>query len=417
VIPALLRNPGSFRRFWIGQTASLFGDQITLVALPLVAVLLLGAGPAEMGYLVAAAWLPYLLFAVPAGAWVDQRRRRRLVMIAADLGRAALLLTIPAAAAIGRLTLVQVYVVIFLSGTCSLFFRVAYETMFVAMVPREGYVEGQALLNGSRAFSFVGGPATAGVLVQLSSGPLALVVDALSFVISALTLGFIRPAEPEPAPREPGQLFSGVRFILGSPVMRASLAATATINIFNLAYSALFILYVVRYLHVQPGQLGLLLGIGAVGGLVGSVTSVRLGRRIGIGPAYVAGCIAFTAPLVVVPLAGGPQQVVFALLVAAGALAGLGVMVLDISVGSIFAAYIPNQLRARVSGAYTVVNYGVRPIGAVVGGALANAIGVRQALLAVTIGAMFGVLWLLPSPIPRLRELPPQHGSVEVPTL
>jgi MFS family permease len=417
VIPALLRPPGPFRWFWIGQTVSLFGDQITLVALPLTAVLVLKAGPAEMGYIIAAAWLPYLLFAVPAGAWVDQRRRRRLIMVAADISRAALLLTIPAAAAAHRLTLTQVYAVIFLSGTCSVFFRVAYEALFQAMVPRERYVEGQSLLNGSRAFSFVGGPAAAGLLVQTFSGPVALIVDAFSFLVSALTLGLIRPAEPEPARRERGHLLSGVRFIFRSPVMRASLAATATINLFNLAYSALYILYVIRYLHVQPAQLGVLLGIGAIGGLVGSVITGRLGRRIGIGPAYIAGCILFTAPLVLVPLAGGPQALVLATLVVVGAIDGLGVMILDISAGAIFAAYIPNHLRARVSGAYTVVNYGVRPIGSVIGGALAGTLGVRQTLLLVTIGAVLGVLWLLPSPIPRMRELPNQHGTAEAPAL
>jgi MFS family permease len=406
VIPSLLRRSGPFRWFWIGQAVSLFGDQITLVALPLVAVLLLHAGPAEMGYLVAAAWLPYLLLSLPAGAWVDRRGHRRRIMIVADLGRALLLLTVPVAAALHHLTLAHVYVVIFLSGAFSVFFRVSYDTLFVSMVPRERYVEGQSLLNGSRAFSFVGGPVVAGLLVQLFSGPVALVVDAFTFLVSAVTLGRIKPAEPAPAPHERGHLLSGVRFILRNPVMRASLAGTATINLFQLSYSALAILYMVRYLHIQPGVLGVILGIGSVGGLVGSVVAGRLGRRIGLGPAYIAGCVLFTVFLVLTPLAGGPQALVVAMLVAASFGAGFGVMVLDINVGSIFAALIPNTLRSRVSGAYTVVNYGVRPIGSVLGGVLASAIGVRQTLFIVTIAAIGGVLFLLPSPIPRLRELP-----------
>jgi MFS family permease len=406
VIPSLLRRPGPFRWFWIGQTISLFGDQITLIALPLVAVLLLHAAPAEMGFIVAAAWLPFLLFALPAGAWVDRMRRRRRLMIAADLGRAALLLTVPAAAALDALTLGQLYVVVFLSGLCSVFFGGAYQVLFVAMVPREDYVQGQSLLNGSRAFSFVGGPAVAGFLVQLFSGPVALVADAISFLASALVLSRISPPEPEPEKVERGHLLNGVRFILRSPVMRASLLATATINLFNLAYNALAILYAVRYLHIQPAVLGLIYGTGAIGGLAGSVLAGRLSRRVGIGPAYVAGCVLFTAPLVLVPLAGGPQPLVAAVLLVAGALAAMGVMVLDISAGAIFAALIPNTLRARVAGAYTVVNYGVRPIGSVIGGWLATTVGVRETLFVVTIGAVLGVLWLLPSPIPRMRELP-----------
>ncbi|HEY8643389.1 MAG TPA: MFS transporter [Candidatus Dormibacteraeota bacterium] len=406
MIPSLLRRAGAFRWYWVGQSVSLFGDQITTVALPLVAVLFLHATPADMGYLVAAAWLPYLLFALQAGALVDRHGHRRLVMIGADLGRAALLLTVPAAAALHQLTLIQVFAVIFLNGMLSVFFNVSSATLFVSMVRREDYVSGQSLLAGSRAFSFVGGPAVAGFLVQAFSGPIALVVDAASFLFSALTLGRIRPAEPPAARPQPGHFMSGMRFILGTPTMRSSLAATATINLFQLSYSALAILYLVRYLHISAGLLGVILGIGSIGGLVGSVVAGRLGRRIGVGPAYLAGCVIFTAPLVLTPLAGGPQALIMAMLLAAGFGAGFGVMVLDINVGAIFAALIPNRLRSRVSGAYTVVNYGVRPIGSVLGGVVASAIGVRQTLFIVTIAAMGGVLFLLPSPLRRMRDLP-----------
>jgi MFS family permease len=274
------------------------------------------------------------------------------------------------------------------------------------MLGREDYVAGQSLMAGSRAFSFVGGPTVAGFLVQAFSGPIALVIDAATFLFSAFTLGRIRPAEPPAAEPERGHVISGVRFILRTPIMRSSLAATATINLFQLSYSALAILYMVRYLHIPAGLLGVILGIGAVGGLLGSVVAGRLGRRIGVGPAYLAGCVIFTAPLILTPLAGGPQALVVLMLLAAGFGAGLGVMILDINVGAIFAALVPDTLRSRVAGAYTVVNYGVRPIGAVVGGLLASAIGVRQTLFVVTIGAMLGVLFLLPSPIPRLKDLP-----------
>ena len=406
MIPTLLRERGPFRVFWFGQTISLFGDQITLIAVPLVAVLYLHAGAAAMGYLVAAAWLPYLFFALPAGAWVDRRPRRRLVMIATDLGRALVLLTVPAAAALGALTMAQLYAVVFLSGTLSVFFRVAYDALFQAMVARDRYVEGQALLNGSRAFSFVSGPAVAGLLVQLFSGPAALIADAASFLTSAVSLASIRPSEPPPVTAEHGHLLSGIRFIIGSPVMRASLLATATINLFNLAYGALVVLYLVRYLHLWPALIGLILAIGSIGGVIGSVVTGRVGRRIGVGPAYVAGCVVFTLPIVLVPLAGGPLPVVIVTIGLAQFLAGFGVMLLDISVGAIFAALIPSQMRARVSGAYTVVNYGVRPIGSTLGGILAAAAGVRQTLFVVTLAAAAGVLWLLPSPIPRLKELP-----------
>jgi MFS family permease len=158
-IPALLAENREFRSFWTGELISLFGDQITLLALPLLAVLLLHAGPPEMGYLTAAGLIPNLFFAHHAGAWVDRRGRRRQVMIWADLGRAALLLTIPAAAAAGRLTLAHCYIVAFLVGTLSVFFTVSYGALFVSLVPCHRYVEGNTLLHGGRAFSFVGGNA------------------------------------------------------------------------------------------------------------------------------------------------------------------------------------------------------------------------------------------------------------------
>jgi predicted MFS family arabinose efflux permease len=188
--------------------------------------------------------------------------------------------------------------------------------------------------------------------------------------------------------------------------MRSALGATATINFFNFAFFALFVLYATRYLHVRPGVLGLVLGAGAVGGLIGSAITSRLARRIGIGRAFLLGCVLFPVPLVLVPAAGGPHGLVLALLFLAEFGSGLGVMILDISIGAIFAAVIPDRLRSRVSGAYLVVNNGIRPLGALFGGALGSAIGVRETLWLVTAAGVVGFLWLLPSPIPRMHELP-----------
>jgi MFS family permease len=404
--PSLLRENPEFRQFWTGQTVSLFGDQITQLAVPLAAVLVLDAGPAQMGYLTAANLVPYLLFSLHAGAWVDRRGRRRQVMIGADLGRGLLVATVPVAYAVGALTIAQLYAVAFLTGALSMLFFVSQSTLFVSLVPRKDYVEANSFLHGSRAFSYVGGPPVAGLLVQLLSAPYALVADAISFLVSVVFLRRIDPVEPPTSADERGRVVAGARFILHSPIVRSSLAATATINFFNFAFFALFILYATRYLHVRPGLLGVVLGAGAVGGLIGSVLTPRLGRRIGVGPAFLLGCILFPAPIVLVPLAGGPKPLVLGMLFLAEFGSGLGVMVLDISIGSIFAALIPNQLRARVSGAYLVVNYGIRPLGSVFGGVLGSAIGVRNTLWIATVGAIAGFLWLLPSPVPRLKELP-----------
>jgi len=405
-LPPLLRENLVFRRFWTGQTISLFGDQISLIAIPLTAVLVLDANAKQMGYLVAAELVPNLFFALHAGAWVDRRGNRRRTMIFTDLARAAFLATIPLAYAFDMLTIQQLYVVAFLVGTMTVFFHVAYSSLFVALVERDDYVEGNSLLAGSRAFSFVAGPSVGGILVQLLKAPYALLADSISYLFSVGFLASIDPEEPETETAERGHVVAGVRYIVTSSVMRSSLLATATINLFNFVFHALFILYAVRSLHVRPGTLGIVLGAGAVGGLIGSVVTSRLGRRLGIGPTYILGCILFPVPLVLVPLAGGPYWLILAMLFLAEFGAGLGVMILDISAGSIFAALVPHRLRSRVSGAYMVVNMGVRPIGSLIGGFLGTAIGLQTTLWIGVVGAAAGFLWLLPSPIPKMRELP-----------
>jgi MFS family permease len=405
-VPPLLRENLVFRRFWLAQTISLFGDQISLIAIPLTAVLVLDANAAQMGYLVAAELTPNLLFALHAGAWIDRRGRRRQTMIFTDLARAGLFATIPLAYAFDALTMEQLYAVAFAAGTMTVLFNVAYASLFVAVVERDHYVSATSWLAGSRAFSFVAGPSLGGVLVQVLKAPFALLVDAVSFLFSALFLSSIAPEEPPTEQAERGHVMAGIRYVFRNPTMRASLLGAATINLFNFIFWALFVLYAVRELGVSAGTLGLVLGAGAVGGLIGSIVTTRLSGRIGIGPALLLGAILFPVPLVLVPLAGGPMWLILVMLFLAEFGSGLGVMILDISAASIFAALVPQRLRSRVSGAFTLVNYGIRPVGALIGGFLGSQLGLRPALWIATLGAILGFLWLLPSPIPRMRELP-----------
>jgi MFS family permease len=399
VVPSLLRESVHFRRFWLGQTVSLLGDQVSLIALPLVAVLVLDASAAQMGYLVAVELAPNLLFSLHAGAWVDRRGRKRQLMIATDLGRTALLGSLPLAYAFGALTFPHMLVVGFLMGTLSVLFHVSYSSLFVALVPRDRFVEGNSIVNGSRALSYVAGPSIGGLLVQVLSAPVTLVVDTCSYLVSVLYLRSVEVEEPVAEAPGKGHVVAGIRWVFGNPLVRAALGATATINFFNFVFFALFILYATNSLDIQPGTLGLVLGAGAVGGVLGSLVTGRIARRIGIGPAFALGCVLFPAPLLLVPLAGGPKPVVLACLFLAEFGSGLGVMILDISGGAIAAAVVPDRLRSRVSGAYMVVNYGVRPLGALVGGALGTWIGLRETLWIATAGALLGILWLLPSPL------------------
>ncbi len=401
MIPPLLRDR-VFRRYWGASTISMFGDQVSGVALPLAAVLALHAGAAQMGYLTALEWLPSLLFGLHAGAWVDRRGRRRQTMIAADLGRAVLFGSIPVAYALHGLTLVQLLVVTFAAGTLSTGFNVCDGTMFVAIVPEDQYVDGQSLIYGSRALSFVGGPSVGGVLVQVLSAPFAIVADALSFLGSAFFLSRIRPAEPA-ADEAGGSVLAGARFIARSAVVRASLISAATINFFNLMFFALALLFAVRELHLRAGLVGLMLGVAAFGSLLGAAVTKRTAARIGAGWTYTAGCLLFTAPLVLWPLAHGGRWLVLGMLFAAEFGCGFGVMMLDISIGAIFAAVIPDTLRARVTGAFQAVNYGVRPLGALLGGLLGSTLGLRPALWVATLGGVAGAVLVLPTALPRYR--------------
>src|SRR5215469_2738103 len=401
LVPPLLRDK-VFRRYWGASTVSVFGDQVSSVALPLTAVLVLHAGAAQMGYLTALQWLPSLLFGLHAGAWVD-RHGKRTTMILAHIGRAVALVTIPVCYALHVLTLTQMYLVTFAVGALSVLFTVSDGTLFVSIVPPERYVDGQSLIYGSRSLSFMGGPSAGGLLVEALTAPYAVVVDALSFLGSAAQLAAIRPAEP-PASEGSERVTAGLRFISATPIVRASLTGVAVVNFFYRMFSALFMLYAVRVLGVRPGVLGLVIGAGALGGMLGSVFCKRLTARLGAGLVYVAGCLVFTAPLALVPLASGAHgAAVLVMLFGAEFASGFGVMALDISIAAIFAVVIPATIRSRVSGAFQAINYGTRPPGALIGGLAGSVLGLRTALWIAVAGAVFGALLLLPSPLPRFR--------------
>jgi MFS family permease len=404
-VPRLLRVNRPFRAYWTGQTISLFGDQIALLAIPLLAVLTLHADAQEMGFLAAVELAPSLFFAVHLGAWTDRRRSRRAILVAADLGRAALLLGVPLAAVFGVLSMEILYVIAFLTGTLGVFFMVAEQTVFTSLVKPRDYVEANSLLIGSRSAAIVGGKTLGGVLVAALTAPVAILVDGLSFIASAL---FVRRAEvPEPpaATRDSGGLAAGIRFVRRTPLLQASLLGTATFNIFNTAFWALLVLFATRELGLGSGAIGVALGVGALGSLIGAALAKRLNGRIGLGNALIFSFILAPLPLLLVPLSPGPPGISMALLTVAEFGSGVGVMVLDVGLGSLQAAVIPDQLRSRVWGAILFVNWGVRPLGALGGGFLASSIGIRPTMWIAAIGGVAGVLWLLPSRMSEVRDV------------
>ncbi len=415
-VPRLLRVNRPFRDYWTGQTISLFGDQIALLAIPLLAVLTLDADAQQMGLLGAVELVPNLFFAFAFGAWADRRASRRAILIGADLGRAAVLFGIPLAALLGVLTMPVLYVAAFATGTLGTLFMVSEQTVFTSLVKPTEYVEANSLLIGSRSVSIVGGKTLGGLLVAALTAPVAVAVDAVTFLFSAL---FVRRAEvPEPPAAPPNSdLAAGIRFIRRNPLLQASLLGTATFNIFNTAFWALLVLFATRELGLGSGAIGIALGVGALGSILGTLWARRLNARIGLGKALIFSFVMAPLPLLLVPFAPGPPTLNWVLLTVAEFGSGVGVMILEVGLASVQAAVIPDGLRSRVWGAILFVNWGVRPLGALGGGLLAGAIGLRSTMWIAAIGGMAGVLWLLPSRMSKVRDVSEDGLAVDPPAV
>ncbi|MET8043826.1 MFS transporter [Micromonospora sp. NPDC005215] len=403
----VLHRDRRFRTFWIGQTISDFGDRISELALPLIAVTLLTATPVQVSILTALIWLPNLL-GLFLGAWVDQRTHKRRLLIIADLIRAAVLLSLPVVYLFDAITLTQLYLVALLTGAGAVLFAMARQAFFVALVPRSAYVDATSKLSMSRSLSFIAGPAVGGGLVQALSAPVAIVVDAVSFLGSALLLSRIPVTEPPPPPRQTstlGLVREGLVLVLRQPVLRAALGCTSTVNFFTFIASALLVLYASRELDLSAGAIGLAFGFGAVGGLAGAALAPRISRAIGLGRTAMIGAVLFPAPLALTALVSGPTWTKVAVLAAIELVSSVGVMLMDVNLNALLTAVTPDDARGRRAGAYGAVNYGIRPLGALVGGALGTTIGLRPTLVVAGLGGVLAVLWLLASPVRHIRTL------------
>jgi MFS family permease len=403
----LLRAHRDFRRLWAAQAASQVGTMVTGVAVPLLAVTALHAGPFQVGLLTACQYLAFLLIGLPAGAWVDRMRHRR-VMIVADLGRVVALGSVPVAAAAGALTLWQLYAAVLVTGGLTVFFDVAYQSYLPFLVGRDGLVSGNATLQGTQSVAQVAGPGLGGLLVQALTAPYAIVVDAASYLWSAAWLGTIRRVEPRPE-RAPHaallpEIREGVAFIVRQPLLRAIAGCTASANLFAAGGQSLVLVLLARDLRLSAGAIGALLSAGAVGGVLGALGARRFADRVGQGPAMWL-AMGVTAPFLVVEpfLQRGP---VLALFVLAEALFGAGAVAYNVLQVSFRQALCPDRLRGRMNATMRFLVWGTLPLGGVLGGALGAAAGVRPALLVVTAGGSLPFLWLLASPLRHLRELP-----------
>jgi predicted MFS family arabinose efflux permease len=414
--PHVRRRPGGlfwhrdFRRLWIGQATSKLGSSVTSVALPLVAVATLHASTFQVALLSAAAWLPWLLIGLPIGAWVD-RLPRRPVMLACDLAALLLFLSVPVAAWLGRLTFGHLLAVALGAGTASVFFQTAYQVFLPSLLDRAEVAEGNAKLQATEAAAYVGGPGLAGLITEVAGAVSALLVDAASFLVSALSLLSIRSRETRSQRERPTstirqEIGEGIRFVARDPYLRVLTVFGAVSNIGLIGYQAILVVFLIREVGVSPGVVGGLTAAASLGGLLGASSATALARRFGSARSLVAAELAAAPFGLLIPMTG--PGVGLAFMVAGGLVISAGVAVGNVIKGSFRQTYTPHALLGRVVVSMQMVNYGTIPLGALLGGALGTVLGVRSAMWILMIGLALTGLILLVGPLARHRDLPEQ---------
>lgn len=395
-----------FRRLWAAQTVSQFGSEITGLALPLLAILVLHASTFEVAALAVVDWLPFFLFSLPAGVWID-RLPRRPILIAADLGRAAVLGSIPLAYVFDVLTLGQLYLVGLVAGTFTVFFDLSYQSYLPSVVERDELGEGNSKLEVSRSSAQVAGPGLAGVLVSSLTAPYAILVDAVSFLASALFLTRIagRERKPERAREERvgfrTEIREGLRFVLRHPILRPIVLFVGVSNVFVTMLFAIYLVYAVRELELDATTIGVIFSLGSVGSLVGALTANRVARLVGIGPGLIAVATTGGLGLLLIPLATGDLVIPF--LVVANVLWGFFVLNYFVSAISLIQAITPDHLLGRTNASRRFLVQGVIPVGALLGGTLGTVLGLRPTIAIGAAGASLAVLPLLFSPLRAVR--------------
>jgi MFS family permease len=403
-----------FLKLWAAETVSQFGSQITGIALPLVAVLTLHATAFQVAALGTVDFLPFLLFSLPAGVWVD-RLPRRPILVIADLGRAFALASVPLAAVLHHLTLGQLYVVGFVTGTLTVFFDVSYQSYLPSLVDRAHLVDGNAKLEISRSAAQIGGPGVGGVLVRAFTAPYAVIADAASFLWSAAFVFAIRRVEvvAERAGERTSmrhELVDGLKYLVRHPYWRAISISTATFNFCNNLAFSILIVYAVRTLHMSALAIGLTLALGNGGALIAAFLAGKIGTRLGVGRAIALGAAVASLPLVLVPLA--PVSFPIPFLVASFTLVGFGVVLYNVTGISLTQALTPERLLGRVNASRRFIVWGTIPLGSLAGGGLASTIGLRPTMFVGTIAAALNIVPILLSPLRSVVEMP-EHAEEE----
>jgi MFS family permease len=405
--PGGLWRHADFRRLWAAESVSLIGSQITMLALPLLAVSRLDASAAEMGLLAAAGTAPFFFCSLPGGVFID-RRRRRPVLIAADVARAALLLTVPLLAWLGTLHMTHLYAVAFAVGVFTVLFEIGHYAYVPAIVGRTQIIEANSKLQVSHSASDSAGPGLAGLLVQVASAPFAILLDAATFLVSALFLRRIETIEPAVERRESQSVVRDVReglgALLGHRLLRPIVLFSVHYGICFQAITAIYILYAVRELDISPLMIGVIFAAGGLGAIPGALLSAPVARRFGVGPTIVGGLTLCGVPLFLIPLASGSLAV--PLLASAKLLGGIAGTIVNVQQWSLRQIVTPDHLQGRVTASHRFLVYGSEPLGALLGGWLGTTFSLRLAITILALGVLTSPIWGLVSPLRDLRNPP-----------
>ncbi|HEY3209399.1 MAG TPA: MFS transporter [Actinomycetota bacterium] len=409
-----------FMKLWTGETISQLGTQVTLLALPLTAILILKASPFQVGLLGALEFLPFIVVGLPAGVWVD-RLRRRPILIAGDLGRVLSLGSIPITYEMGLLHIGQLYIVAFVTGVLTVFFDVSYQAYLPSLVEREQLVDGNAKLEISRSGAQLAGPGLAGALIQILKAPVAILADAISYLGSALFVFLIRKKEAPVQWREAdggnpsmrSEIWEGLRYVLGHKLLRPIAACTATSNLFSQMGTAVVLIFAVRRLGMSPGTIGLAFGLGNIGFLLAAFLAPRVAERLGVGPTIVGAAMLFG--LAWFPIAVMTKPVAFPLMVLAMFVGGFGGTIYNINQVSLRQAITVDRMQGRMNATMRFMVWGTIPVGSFVGGILGGTIGLRPTLWVAAIGSLLAFVPPFLSPVrtlERIPEMPAEEPSV-----
>ncbi len=404
----LWRQP-MFLSFWAAQTISVFGSQITLLAIPLTASLTLGATPVDMAWLVTAGGLPLLLVSLFAGVIAD-RGRRKTILIGADLGRAALLLAIPLAAWFGVLRLELLYIITFLVGILGVFFDVTAISFLPEIIRRDNLVEGNSRLESSRAASEIAGPGLAGVLIQMLGAPLAIVVDAASFLASALLLGGARQRTAAittrlERPNVLRDIEAGLRYVLGQPILRANVTYAAILNLSETILEVVYLLALVEVFRLTPSLIGIIYATGNIGFLAGALSIDWIVKTLGLGRTLLNATLLASISMALVLCATGPLIMVIPVLIVARVLNSFAATIYTITHVSVRQRIAPASIQGRVNASVRFIAGGVVPIGGAIGGLAGTQLGLVPTIAIATLGTLIGAAWIWLSPVRSLKSI------------